>query len=219
VGLVAMLFDLDGTLSDSAPGILGSLRHALRVNGLPPLSAEQERELLGPPFYESLPPIVGEQHVAAVIARYREYYGATGMFETRRYDGVAEVLDWLGERDVTLAVATSKPEHYAGPIVEHLGFADRFVTVCGDTLDGARGNKALVVGEALSRLGNPEPGSVLMIGDREHDVLGARAHGVACLGAGWGYGTVDELSAAGALAQFTAPGDLLTALPGLLARP
>ena len=213
------LFDLDGTLSDSAPGILSSLRYSFERNGVAPLDPESERALLGPPFYDSLPPIVGADRLDAVIAGYRDAYEGGGMFDTETYDGVIEVLDWLAAHDIRMAVATSKPEEFATPIVEHLGLGGYFVTVCGDTLAGTRGSKALVVGEALDRLGRPDPSTVFMIGDREHDVIGARAHGIACLGAGWGYGTVDELRDAGALAQFATAGDLLAALPGLVEAP
>ena len=214
--LTTALFDLDGTLSDSAPGILSSLRYAFDRNGVAPLDPESERALLGPPFYDSLPPIVGADRLDAVIESYREAYEGGGMFDTVVYDGVLGVLDWLTAHDIRMAVATSKPEEFAAPIVEHLGLAGYFVTVCGDTLAGTRGSKALVVGEALTRLGDPDPSTVLMIGDREHDVIGARAHGIACLGAGWGYGTVDELRDAGALAQFATGAELLDALPGLV---
>ncbi len=86
-----------------------------------------------------------------------------------------------------MAVATSKPEHYAVPIVEHLGLAEFFETVGGDELDGSLANKALVIGQVLARLGSPDPAAVLMVGDRSHDVEGARAHGIAAIGAGWGY--------------------------------
>ncbi len=209
-----MLFDLDGTLSNSAPGILRSLRSAFAANALPPMTAEQERAVLGPPFYTSLPELVGADAVDAVIASYRVAY-ATAMFDTTLYDGIKDVVEWLSERGCVLAVATSKPEHYAVPIVEHLGLADCFATICGDTLDGLRGSKALVVGEALARLGGPDASMVLMVGDREHDVIGARAHDIGCLGAGWGYGSTEELTEAGALAVFAAPAQLHVALPGL----
>jgi phosphoglycolate phosphatase len=114
-----VLFDLDGTLSDSAPGILSSLRHAFAVNGLPPMHADIERAILGPPFYESLPPLIGDADLTSVIAAYREHYGAAGMFDTQPYEGIREVLSVLRERGVRLAVATSKPEYYAVPIVDH----------------------------------------------------------------------------------------------------
>jgi phosphoglycolate phosphatase len=216
MSVTAVLFDLDGTLSNSAPGILASLRHALVENGLPPMSAQQERSILGPPFQECLPPIVGADHVDAVIGSYRKFYGAGAMFDAIRYEGIEQVLGWLRDHGVTLAVATSKPEHFAVPIVEGLALTAYFQTVCGDTMEGTRGSKALVVGEAVRRLGSPLPGEILMVGDRSHDVIGARAHGVACLGAGWGYGQANELADAGALAVFADPLELCAALPGLL---
>lgn len=191
-----VLFDLDGTLSDSAPGILAALRHAFEVIGLPPLDAATERAILGPPFYESLPPLVGPDRVPDVIAAYREHYGRGGMFDTSVFAGVTGVLGALRAAGVRLAVATSKPEAYAVPIVEHLGLAGFFETVGGDTLDGALNTKALVIGEVLDRLDGPEPGDVVMVGDRSHDVLGARAHGIDCLAVGWGYAVPGELAAA-----------------------
>jgi phosphoglycolate phosphatase len=207
-----VLFDLDGTVSDSASGILGSLRLAFEAAGLPPLTPEQARPLLGPPFYESLPPLIGFDRVAEVITAYRGFYAAGGMYDTAAYDGVGELLEWLHELGVTMAVATSKPEHFALPIVEHLGLARCFTAICGDTLDGARATKALVVGEVLRRLGDPDPATVVMVGDRSHDVLGAAAHGIGCLGVGWGYGGVAELTRAGALEVCAAVANLRGAL-------
>lgn len=208
-----VLFDLDGTLSDSAEGILGSLRAALADHGLPPLDPATERLMLGPPLYDSLPPIIGTTDLAGVIASYREHYErGGGMFRSRLYDGVPELLESLRERELVLAVATSKREAQAVPIAEWLGIATYFTVVCGDTLDGARRTKALVVGEALRRLGAPDPADVLMVGDRFHDVLGAQAHGIACLGAGWGYGTDAELLEVGVRAIYRTPAALGTAL-------
>jgi phosphoglycolate phosphatase len=210
-----VLFDLDGTLSDSAPGILSSLRYALAANGVEPLDAHTERELLGPPFYESLPPLIGgEEKLPAVIEAYRRKYGEGGMFDTRPYDGIRDVLEYLHGCGLTLAVATSKPEPYAVPIVEHLGLAEFFVTVGGDELDGSLPTKALVIDKVLRRLGARagEDGEVVMIGDRAHDVVGARSHGLRCIGAGWGYGMPGELEKAGADPVCAGPGDLLPAL-------
>lgn len=191
-----VLFDLDGTLSDSAPGILAALRHAFAEVGVPALDAQTERAILGPPFYESLPPLIGAEAVGPVIAAYREYYGRDGMFDTRPYPGVNELVQRLHESGRTLAVATSKPEHYALPIVEHLGLAPHFATVGGDTLDGGRPTKALVIAEVLRRLGDPDPGDVVMVGDRSHDVLGAREHGIDTVAVRWGYAMPGELEAA-----------------------
>jgi phosphoglycolate phosphatase len=190
-----VLFDLDGTLSDSAPGILASLRHAFDVNGLPRLDAETERSLLGPPFYESLPPLIGEAALGDVIAAYRERYQAGGMYDTVAYAGVGEVVAALHSSGVRLAVATSKPERYAVPIVEYLGLTPFFETVGGDELDGSLGSKALVIAKVLSRLGWPAPSSMLMVGDRSHDVDGARAHGIDTIGVRWGYAAPGELEA------------------------
>lgn len=202
----ALLIDLDGTLSDSAPGILSSLRRAFADVGVPPLEAETELALLGPPFYESLPPLVGADRVPAIIDRYRHYYD-TAKFDTKLYDGMGEVLSDLRERGVKLAVATSKPEAYAMPIVEHLGITEYFAVIGGDALDGSRETKAKVIASVLERLDNPDPAELLMLGDRSHDVDGARAHAIGCLGAGWGYGRPGELD--GALEVFATPRDLL----------
>jgi len=207
--ITTVLFDLDGTLSDSAPGILGSLRAAFSEFDVPWLSEGEARAILGPPFWQTLPPLVGADRVAAVIASYRRHYVELGgMYETARYDGIAEVLAGLSDAGLRLAVATSKPEVHAVEIVAHLDIVTHFEFVAGDTLDGARDSKALVLGEALRRLGDPDPESVLMVGDRSHDVVGATAHGVRCIGALWGYGSPDELTQAGAFALCERPAEL-----------
>lgn len=208
--ITTVLFDLDGTLSDSAPGILRALRLAFDEFDVPWLSDEDARAILGPPFYVTLPPLVGEDRLDAVIASYRRHYVEGGaMYETSHYDGVAEVVSALSEKGIRLAVATSKPEPHAVSIVSHLELHVHFDHITGDTLDGQRDSKALVVGEALRRFGSPDPSSVLMVGDRSHDVLGAAANGVKCAGVLWGYGSAQELTAAGALSVVEHPSHLL----------
>jgi len=215
----AVLFDLDGTLSDSAPGILGALRASFAEAGLDWVEPDTARSLLGPPFWHSLPPLVGEHRVAQVVATYRRHYvEGGGLFDTTRYDGVLETVRQLADQGYRLAVATSKPEPHATRIVAHLELAGFFETVCGDTLDGSRDSKALVVAEALRRLGDPDPSTVLMVGDRSHDVLGAAAHGVACAGALWGYGSATELTAAGAHRLCATPAEVLDLLATAAAR-
>ncbi|MDQ1750650.1 MAG: phosphoglycolate phosphatase [Pseudonocardiales bacterium] len=205
-----VLFDLDGTLTDSAPGILDSLRKAFADLGLPWIDETTARSLLGPPFYHTLPPLVGADRVAETIAAYRSHYvDDGGMYLTSAYQGIPELLDALSARGVPMAVATSKPEIHARQILAHLGLVDHFATIGGDTLDGDRDSKALVVGEVLRRLGDPDPDCVLMVGDRSHDVLGSAAHRVSCAGVLWGYGTTQELTAAGALRLVSRPADLL----------
>jgi phosphoglycolate phosphatase len=144
--------------------------------------------------------------VPAIIDRYRHYYD-TAKYDTKLYDGMGDVLADLRERGVTLAVATSKPEAYAVPIVEHLGIAEYFAVIGGDALDGSRETKAKVIASVLERLDQPDPAHLLMLGDRSHDVDGARAHAIGCLGAGWGYGRPGELD--GAIEVFATPHDLL----------
>lgn len=208
-----VLFDLDGTVSDSAPGILAALRFAFAENGLEPLDEQTERSLLGPPFYESLPPLIGgPERLPDVIAAYRAHYGQGGMYDTTVYEGVADVMTAARAAGLQLAVATSKPERYAGPIVEHLGLAGYFQTIGGDELDGSRGTKALVIEEVLRRLGRPDPTNVLMVGDRSHDVEGARHHGIDTVGAAWGYGMPGELLAAQPRVICARPSELLAVL-------
>jgi len=204
-----VLLDLDGTLSDSAPGILESLRLAFDELGLPWVDEDTARALLGPPFWHSLPPLVGADRVDEVVTIYRRHYWAGAMLRTNAYPGVTELLAGLAERGLRLAVATSKSEPQAVRMVEHLGLAGYFETICGDTVDGRRDSKALVVGEALRRLGRPDPAQVLMVGDRSHDVLGAAAHGIDCAGALWGYGTRAELENAGAIRLCAEPREVL----------
>lgn len=204
-----LLFDLDGTLSDSAPGILAALRQAFVDVGAPPLDDATGRRLLGPPFHQSLPPLLGDARlVEEVIARYRAHYGAGLMFQTTAYDGIADVLTAAHRSGTRLAVATSKPEPYAVPIVERLGLLDVFETVCGDDLHAGRGTKAQVIGEALRRLSVTDPTGVVMVGDRSHDVAGAHAHGIPCIGAAWGYAAAGELETAGADVVCNSPAEL-----------
>lgn len=208
-----VLFDLDGTVCDSGPSILACLRLTFAEFGLPPMDPVTERRLLGPPFRETLPALIGSLDVADVIAVYRRHYAADGaMYRTVAYDGIAAVLRGLVAAGTRLALATSKAEMLAEPILDRLGLRDCFTHVCGDRPDGSRGAKALVVGEALRRFGHPDPVDVRMVGDRLHDVQGAAAHEVPTLGAGWGYGGPGELADAGAIEIFDQPRELGTYL-------
>jgi len=204
-----VLLDLDGTLVDSAHGILGSLEAAFAELRIPLPDGGLPRTLLGPPLYVSLPPLVGDA-APTLLATYRRIYGEAGLRESSPFDGIDALLRELIDAGVRLAVATSKAQVYAERIVAHRGWTDLFATVCGDTLDGARPTKADVVGEALRRLGPST--QTIMVGDRLHDVVGARAHGLDCLGAGWGYAAPGELEEAGAVAVYGEVADLRKAL-------
>lgn len=196
-----VLFDLDGTISDSARSILGALQSAFAEHGLPALDPAVERTILGPPFYETLPPLIGEIPLGLVIDSYRQRYAAEGgMLDTDLFPGVGELIVAVAATGTRLALATSKPEIYAGQILAHLGVASHFEVIGGDALDGSRSTKALVIADVLDRLGRPDPSTVLMIGDREHDVLGARANHIDAVGVTWGYAPPGELESVAPMA-------------------
>lgn len=191
----AVLFDLDGTVVDSADSILGCLAEAFTELGVDAPAAALDRTILGPPLSKALPPLVGDDVTEAVLTVYRRLYADHGPAAVRVFPGVEDVVRRLHTAGVVVAVATSKSQVNADLIVERLGLDDLFVTVCGDTPDHARPTKAHVIAEVLRRIDNP---SAVMVGDRHLDVVGARVHGLPFVGAGWGYGLPGELLAAGA---------------------
>jgi phosphoglycolate phosphatase len=214
IGADPVLFDLDGTLTASGPGILASVRYALSEMGEPIPDQSVLDQFIGPPLAHSFAEFCGldAERVQTAISTYRVYFGARGQFENSVYDGIPELLDALVAGGRVLAVATSKAEVYAHSILDHFGLSERFTAIVGSELDGRRTDKAEVLAEALRRLRHPDPTSAVMIGDRSHDVLGARATGIPCIGALWGYGTEHELRAAGADALAEVPADLLDLL-------
>jgi phosphoglycolate phosphatase len=195
-----ILFDLDGTLTDSAPGIVASLQHALAAFGVSSPEPQELRELIGPPIQESLRALCGGD--AAVGERamlaYRQHYVEKGMFESSLYPGVVELLASLHESGAVLALATSKPTVFAQEILVRFSVRPYFAAVCGADLAGQRSGKTEIVADALGSLPVRGPGGAVMVGDREYDVHGAKANGIACIGAGWGYGGPGELARAGA---------------------
>lgn len=205
-----VLFDLDGTLSASEPGILGALTMALQTLGLPLPVVDVMRHAIGPPFEVGLPEIgVPDEHVVAVIAAYRSVYEDTGLYDTGLYDGIVEMLDALAEAGCTLALATSKPEVSANRVVEHLGLTGRFKFVGGATHEPGRRTKAEVVGHVLDRLGLVGGPELVMVGDRNHDIEGAAHYGIDTIAVAWGYGSRAEHEAAGAWAIADTPADVV----------
>jgi len=207
-----VLFDLDGTLVDSAPGIHASVRVAVAALGLPSPTTAQLGAMVGPPLQEGFAAGFGlsEPDVDRAIAAYRAHYAAGAMFDAPPYPGIPELLGRLRSDGATLAVATSKPEPFAVAILEHAGLLPEFASVHGATLDGAVRHKDQVVGAALAR--HPAGTAPVMIGDRAQDVLGAAAHGLPCIGAGWGPAEDGELEAAGAVVVAATPADVVGAL-------
>jgi phosphoglycolate phosphatase len=207
-----VLFDLDGTLVDSSPGIHASVRAAVAALGLPEPTPAQLRAMVGPPLQEGFALGFGLSGVDVdrAIAAYRAHYSAGAMFDAPPYPGIPELLARLRADDATLAVATSKPEPFAVAILEHVGLLGHFASVHGATLDGAVRHKDQVVGAALAE--HPEGTDPVLVGDRAQDVLGAAAHGLPCVGAGWGPAEDGELEAAGAALIAASPGDVVQAL-------
>ena len=205
-----ILFDLDGTLTDSAPGILNSVRYACRKLGLPLPGEAQLRGFLGPPLPWSFRTILGlgEADAARAVAAFREYYPETGLFENAVYPGIPELLAALQAAGKTVAVATSKPEPFARRILAHFALDAYCTAICGATIDETRTDKGDVVAYALQTLGAAGARPAVMVGDREHDVRGAAQNGLPCIGVVYGYGTAEELSAAGAVALADTVADL-----------
>ena len=205
-----VLLDLDGTLSASEPGILGSLTAALVSLGIPAPPYDVMRHAIGPPFEIGLPEIgIPVEHVFAVIAAYREVYERTGLFETRLYDGIVEMLDALADAGCTLCVATSKPESSARRVIDHVGLTDYFKVIGGATHDSSRRTKSAVISHVLDQLGLAGGPELIMVGDRSHDIEGAAAHGIDTIAVAWGYGDRLEHEAAGAWAIAETPADVV----------
>ena len=208
------LFDLDGTLTDPGEGITRSVQYALAKFGI---NVENRRELfcfIGPPLHESFEVYYGFSRPDAMKAvdAYREYYAVKGIFENLVYDGIGEMLAELQKNGVKICLATSKPELYAKQILEHFELDSYFTAVAGSEMDGTRTKKAEVIERALMLLGNPSVADCVMIGDREHDVLGGSANGLDTVGVLFGYGNREELERAGATYIAATPAEIVKIL-------
>lgn len=210
----AILFDLDGTLTDPREGITRSLAHALERMGVvaPPL--HELTFAIGPPLRGSIARLLGTDArdvVERALAFYRERFADVGLFENAPYEGIAESLATLNADGAMLLVATSKPRIYAERIVRHFGLDTHFVAVHGCELDGTREDKRDLLAHLLPHHGIA-PETCVMVGDRDVDMRAALHHGALALGALWGYGGREELTEAGAHALCAAPSELPFAL-------
>jgi phosphoglycolate phosphatase-like HAD superfamily hydrolase len=185
-----VIFDLDGTLTDSADGIVSSFRHALDQIGAAVPDGDLTSRIVGPPMHHTLSEMGLGEHTDAAIAAYRADYTSRGWAMNSLFDGVGPLLADLRAAGVRLAVATSKAEPTARRILAHFGLDGHFEVVAGASVDGIRATKADVLAHALAQL-QPLPERVVMVGDRRHDVEGAAAHGIDALVVGWGYGQAD----------------------------
>lgn len=216
----ALLFDLDGTLTDNFSGIARSIRHALRAMGAKPPPETALRSCVGPPLRQSFARLLATDdalEIERAIAHYRNRYAETGWRENVVYAGIATALARCADAGTTLILCTSKPQPYAERIVAHFGLAPHFRAIYGADLEGTRDDKTKLLAHLVHREGL-DGAACTMIGDREHDVHAAHANGVRAVGVLWGYGSRDELSQAGAEAIVDTPEELPGALAALARR-
>ena len=207
----SILFDLDGTLTDSGEGIINCAILALEHFGCPIPSREEMRVFVGPPLHESfIRHGVPADQAEEAIRIYRSRYIPIGAYENTPYPGIRELLEALKAKGHKLYVATSKPEEMSIKILEHFDLAKYFDQICGATMDISRSSKEAVIAYLLEQNGCSD--NMIMVGDTKFDILGASAHGIPAIGVSWGYGRVEEMQAAGAAAIACSMEELLALL-------
>lgn len=194
------LFDLDGTLTDSAEGIINSVTYALNKFGITVEDREALREFIGPPLMDSYRKHfhMSEEQCKQAVVYYREYFAAGGLFENEVYAGIPELLAELKSRGKKIYLATSKPEVYAIQILEHFNLAQYFDFMGGASMDSSRSMKSDVVRYVLANASIPDLNKAVMIGDREYDITGAKDNCLHSIGVTYGFGNREELTTAGA---------------------
>lgn len=195
-----ILFDLDGTLTDPKVGITGSVAYALESFGIHVENHDDLCCFIGPPLLDSFMEYYGmsEEDANRAIAKYRERFSVTGLFENEVYHGIPQLLRQLKDAGKTLIIATSKPAVFSQRILDHFDLSQYFTFLSGSELDGTRNDKADVISYALEQCGITDLSQVIMIGDRKHDIIGARKNGLPCIGVLYGYGDRAEHESAGA---------------------
>ena len=208
----SMLFDLDGTLTDAAPGITNSVKYALSKFGIDETDDNKLRKFLGPPLISSFMEFYGfsKEKAQKAVEYYREYFVPHGIFENEVYSGIPKLLQKLKADGKTLIIATSKPETFAVQIAEHFEIDSYFDLIAGSNLDNTRSKKAQVIEYALETLGILDRAHAVMIGDREHDIKGAKKTGLRSIGVLYGYASPGELENAGADFTANSPEELYT---------
>ncbi len=194
-----VLLDLDGTITDSAPGIVNSVNYALEKFGIKEHDVKKLKTFIGPPLKNSFMQKYGfsEEEAVKGIQYYREYYGEKGIYENSLYDGIEETLGELNRIGLNVVMATSKPEFYLETILDHFNIRKYFSFTAGSNMDGTRTEKSEVIAYALDKC-NIDKKYALMIGDRENDVRGALLNGIDILAVLYGFGSYEELKNAGA---------------------
>lgn len=206
-----LLFDLDGTLTDPGLGITNSVMYALRKFDISVSDRASLYKFIGPPLRDSFELFFGfsPEKSELAVKYYREYFSTQGLFENEVYGGIPELLRELKHQGKTLVVATSKPEKFAVEILRHFGLYDYFDFVAGATMDGSRDRKADVIRYALESCHISDKSPAIMIGDRKHDILGAKDNGLQSIGVLFGYGSREELQTAEATFLAEKPMDIL----------
>jgi len=206
-----VLFDLDGTITDSSEGIVNSIKFALSRLGFPAESTEKLQTYIGPSLHETFKKHYGISDTAHAVETYREYYATKGILENKLYPGIIDVLEMLQFQGYTLALATGKPTYYAEIILKHFDIDHYFSAVVGSNLDGTRADKRDIIAEVFKQLKYKAlEHSATMIGDRSHDVHGANQHNIPCIGVRYGYSVGDELIEAGAKKVVDHPLEIIT---------
>lgn len=195
-----ILFDLDGTLTDPMLGITKSVQYALNKFGIEIEDLNQLCKFIGPPLKDSFMEFYNftEKDASKAITYFREYFSTKGLYENEVFDNIEDMLISLKEQNKSLIIATSKPTVFAEKILEHFNLKKYFDFISGSNLDNTRTKKADVIKYALEENGLTDISEIIMIGDREHDVIGAKSLGIECIGILHGYGSYDELSNSGA---------------------
>lgn len=207
----AVIFDLDGTLTDSGEGIMNCAEYALKHFNIAVPRRAELRTFVGPPLDRSFIHFgVPAEHIDEAIAVYRSRYTTIGKFENAPYDGIRELLQALKDQGNRLFVATSKPEAVTLEILEKFSLDRYFENICGASLDSSRSSKEAVIAYLLQMSGPLQ--NVVMVGDTVYDVLGAKAHGIPTIGVAWGYGSTGEMLCAGATTIADTPQHLLSLL-------
>lgn len=195
----SILFDLDGTLTDSGEGIMNCAVYALSHFGIGAPPEKELRTFVGPPLTDSFARFgVPEDQLTEAIRLYRERYIPIGRFENHPYPGIRELLEKLRADGHKLFVATSKPEGMSIEILEHFDLAKYFDSICGASTDLSRNSKEAVIAHLLEECGAQE--NAIMVGDTAFDVIGAKEHSIPTIGVSWGYGLVEDMEKAGAIA-------------------
>ena len=196
-----ILFDLDGTITDPAKGITSGVAYAFDYFGNKYENLESLKHFIGPPLREHFMEVCGvdREKGEEYVTKYREYYAVTGIYENRVYDGIEDMLKKLKEAGKKIVLATSKPEKFAKIILDHFGLTQYFDFVAGALMSNTRTKKDEVIAYALENIGEYKTETTIMVGDRLHDVEGAKKFGIDTVGVTFGYGSYDELKNAGAI--------------------